>query len=226
MRLTNTMILPAGLVLLPFVSANLGFWGCLTGTELDNLGFLDRVSCCYSKSLIPDDYDYDYGNDYAYDEPGPEYRLWTGGGPGSSIICWPSKGGIYKLDNVFTTQRQFLGLDRRVPSILRPEVSIEEEDAFCNQIRKLGARWWQYEYMAESTEHQYGLGAETVLYIGWPASGGVWALHSKVWKAWKNGYGVIYNALTMEEQCEMIKEFGGTFYQDSRDCPYLDLAEN
>jgi hypothetical protein len=65
-----------------------------------------------------------------------------------------------------------------------------------------------------------------VLYIGWPASGGVWALHTDDWDATKNGYGIIYNSLTMEEQCETIKEFGGTFYEDPKDCPYLDLPEN
>ncbi|KAL7909540.1 hypothetical protein GGI35DRAFT_450204 [Trichoderma velutinum] len=227
---TIAMILPASLLLLPVVlaNANFSFWGCLTGTELDNLSFLDRVSVCYSKRLIPDDYDYGYD-----DEPGPywgdlpEYRLSTGTGPGSTVTCWPSKGGKYTLDNVFIIQRQFLGLDRRVDNLLRPEVSIEVEDAFCSQLRKLGAQWWEYDEMYVDWLLLYRAPKDTpVLYIGWPASGGVWALYTMAWDGSDIGYGVIYNSNTMEEQCEMIKEFGGTFYQDPKDCPYLDLAED
>lgn len=98
-------------------------------------------------------------------------------------------------------------------------------------MRKLGAQWWESEtkYSDEVFVSQYtGRFApdKPVLYIGWPASGGVWALSMDPWDAAKEGYGVIYNSLTMEEQCEMIGEFGGTFYQDPKDCPYLDLPEN
>lgn len=97
-------------------------------------------------------------------------------------------------------------------------------------VRKLGAQWWESE-----SKYSEGLFVSSytgrpadkpVLYIGWPASGGVWALSMDPWDAAKKGYGVIYNSLTMEEQCEMIEEFGGTFYQDPKDCPYLDLPEN
>lgn len=98
-------------------------------------------------------------------------------------------------------------------------------------VRKLGAQWWESEskYNLELFWDQYtGRPApdKPVLYIGWPASGGVWALSMNLRDAAKEGYGVIYNSLTMEEQCEMIEEFGGTFYQDPKDCPYLDLPGN
>ncbi|EHK41988.1 hypothetical protein TRIATDRAFT_312517 [Trichoderma atroviride IMI 206040] len=169
--------------------------------------------------------------DFPSQEPLPEYRLSTGSNPGSILMCWPSKGGIYRLSNVHNVQRQFLGFDRRVAKILRPEASADAEDAFCNQLRKLGARWWKSEspYDYEFFVDQYtGRPAQdkSALYIGWPASGGVWALSMDFWDAAEKGYGVIYNSLTMEEQCEMIEEFGGTFYQDPKDCPYLDLPEN
>lgn len=65
-----------------------------------------------------------------------------------------------------------------------------------------------------------------VLYVGWPASGGVCALRASLSDVAVNGYGVIYNSITMEQQYEMIKEFGGTVYQDPKDCPYLDLSDN
>ncbi|KAK1244015.1 hypothetical protein MKX08_002153 [Trichoderma sp. CBMAI-0020] len=155
----------------------------------------------------------------------------NGSDSGSILTCWPSKGGIYRLSNVHNVQRQFLGFDRCAANLLRPEVSADVEDAFCNQLQKLGARWWKSEsqYGYEFFGDLYtGRPAQdrSALYIGWPASGGVWALSTDFRDAAKEGYGVIYNSLTMEEQCEMIEEFGGTFYQDPKDCPYLDLPEN
>ena len=43
-RVTNAMILLAGLLFLPFVLASFGdLWDCMTGTELDNLGFMDHM---------------------------------------------------------------------------------------------------------------------------------------------------------------------------------------
>ncbi|RFU73803.1 hypothetical protein TARUN_8449 [Trichoderma arundinaceum] len=195
------MILPAGLLLLPFVLAQVGFWDCMTGTELDNLGFFDRVSCCYSKSRLPDDYDYEEEEDEPQCDNPPQYRLSTGCAPGSSIKCWPSKGGIYILNDVHIVQRQFLGLDRFVTSLPRPEASKEVEDAFCNQVRKLGARWWEYMERYWDYDIEYRPGRDKhVLYIGWPASGGVWALHANEWDASDNGTGVIYNSISMEEQ--------------------------
>lgn len=59
-----------------------------------------------------------------------EYRLFSGYGPGSFINCWPSKGIIYALPNVYNVQREFIGIDRYESSIVGPEVLVEGEDAF------------------------------------------------------------------------------------------------
>ncbi|PNP39443.1 hypothetical protein TGAMA5MH_08649 [Trichoderma gamsii] len=177
-----------------------------------------------------DDNNYEDICGYPDQEPPPQYRLSTGSNPGAIVMGWPSTGGVYRLGDVHIVQRQFLGLNRRVAKFLRPEVSADVEDAFCDQLRKLGAQWWESEskYSDELIDFQTGRPApdKPVLYIGWPTSGGVWALSMDVRDAAKEGYGVIYNSLTMEEQCEMIEEFGGTFYQDPKDCPYLDLPGN
>ncbi|KAL7922556.1 hypothetical protein ACQKWADRAFT_292778 [Trichoderma austrokoningii] len=44
------MILSAGFLLLPLVSASceVGYWDCMINNKLDNLGFIDRLSICYS----------------------------------------------------------------------------------------------------------------------------------------------------------------------------------
>lgn len=143
LRATNAMILSAGLLLLSFASAscNVGYWDCMTNGDLDNLGFVDRLSTCYSSCYQMglshnNDDDGDDGCDFPNQEPQPEYRLTTGSNPGSVVMCWPSKGGIYRLANVHNVQRQFLGLDRRIAKLLRPKVSADVEDAFCNQRKR------------------------------------------------------------------------------------------
>lgn len=59
-------------------------------------------------------------------------------------------------------------------------------------------------------------------------SGGVWALSMTRREAYdlEKLFGLIYNARDMNERCRMIERFGGTFYEDPRDCPYLDLAND
>lgn len=122
LRATNVMILPASLLLLPFVLADLSLWDRLS------------ITLGYKKlSEWADDYDAEPETVF---EPLPDYRLFSGSGPGSFITCWPSKGGIYALPNIHNAQREFLGIDRYVSSILRPEVSTEAEDAFCNQSKQ------------------------------------------------------------------------------------------
>ncbi|KAL7943678.1 hypothetical protein V8C42DRAFT_328164 [Trichoderma barbatum] len=226
------MILPAGLVLLPFVFASLGFWDELVSSGRSLLGWAERE---YQRRVIyggnfpgeGDDEDYEGYEDDGFLPDLPQYRLSTTVMGRSCFTCWPSKGGFYKLNDAGIVQRQFLGIDRRAHEILRPEVSAEVEDAFCNQLRKLGALWWEHEdRYAEYLFLTRPARDDTILYVGWPASGGVWALNTTREDAVNNGYGVIYNSINMEEQCDMIEEFGGTFYQDPKDCPYLDLAEN
>lgn len=123
---TNAMIPLASLILLLLVLTNFSLW--------------DRLSINSGYKKLSDwvvDYDA---------EPGPvfkpllDYRLFSGSGPGSFITCWPSRDGIYALPNVHNAQREFLGIDRYASSILRPEVSIEAEDAVCNQSKQHALR--------------------------------------------------------------------------------------
>jgi hypothetical protein len=122
LRAANAMILFASLLFLPLALADLSIW--------------DRLSITLGYKNISDwADDYDTESETVF-EPLPDYRLSSGSGPGSFITCWPSKGGIYALPHVHNAQREFLGIDRYVPSILRPEVSIEAEDAFCDQSKQ------------------------------------------------------------------------------------------
>lgn len=64
---------------------------------------------------------------------------------------------------------------------------------------------------------------EIFIQVGWPTSGGVWVLYTTVEKANEIGAGMVQNAYSMEERCDVIKQLGGIFYPDPKDCPYLDL---
>lgn len=114
----------------------------MTNNELDTLGFMDRLSICYYHcyQMHPnDDNDYEDICGFPDQEPLPQYRLSTGSNPGAVLMGWPSRGGVYRLDDVHIVQRQFLGLDRRVAKLLRPEVSADVEDAFCDQRKQCTA---------------------------------------------------------------------------------------
>lgn len=43
-------------------------------------------------------------------------------------------------------------------------------------------------------------------------------------EASRKGVAIIYNAYNMEERCKAIKQVGGVFYADPKDCLDLDLA--
>lgn len=97
-------------------------------------------------------------------------------------------------------------------------------------MRQLGATWWGSYYAhliaSISVGEKYD---DVLLYIGWPTSGdGVWVLSMTQSEAYDIGkpFGLIYNARDMDERCRMIERFGGKFYEDPRECPYLDLAND
>lgn len=66
------------------------------------------------------------------------------------------------------------------------------------------------------------------IYFGWPSSGeGVWILAKDRFEVSNRRTPVtlIYNAITMDEKCEMIKLLGGRFLSDPKKSPILDLAD-
>ncbi|KAF1845475.1 uncharacterized protein K460DRAFT_109736 [Cucurbitaria berberidis CBS 394.84] len=58
-----------------------------------------------------------------------------------TIYGWPSRGGLITLEDASPADLDFLDLDRRNPGMLRHERR-EEEDAFCQKLLLLGAKWW------------------------------------------------------------------------------------
>ncbi|KAI3581820.1 hypothetical protein IWW34DRAFT_729591 [Fusarium oxysporum f. sp. albedinis] len=141
---------------------------------------------------------------------------------GGVVHGWPAKGGFYAhLCSV--AELEFLGLDRFKPSNKSDDP--EKEEAHCSKMRQLGAKWFR------NPDHQLRAGEKLrngepdapLLFVGWPAGGGVWVIHTTLSQSARKGLGRIGNAFTMEERCKMVEQLGGRFYADPKDCPHLDL---
>ncbi|RGP66173.1 hypothetical protein FSPOR_6793 [Fusarium sporotrichioides] len=149
-------------------------------------------------------------------------RLEFGGKGGGVVHGWPAKGGFYsRLCSV--AELEFMGLDRFEPSD-RPE-DPENEEAHCTKMRQLGASWFRDPDHKLDADQKYRISAPDapLLFVGWPAGGGVWTISTNLSQSAQKGFGRINNAFTMEERCKMIEKLGGTFYADPKDCPHLDL---
>ncbi|KAA8650407.1 hypothetical protein EYZ11_012261 [Aspergillus tanneri] len=143
---------------------------------------------------------------------------------GVTVYGWPSKGGLYALYDCLGVELEFLGFDRFNPPKLRAG-SQAKEDAHCDRMRQLGATWWKSEIGTDlfRREIEGPKLTDEYLRVGWPAGGGVWVLHTTIEVAAEKGAGLTHNAYNMEERCKVIKQMGGVFYADPKDCPYLDL---
>ena len=99
-----------------------------------------------------------------------------------------------------------------------------EEGEFCKRLRNLGAVWWPSEGDEVDALEERDLVEESmVVETGWPSSGdGVWVLKYDA-KKWKERFGamLLELALNMDERCQVIKELGGSFFEDPGACEDL-----
>jgi hypothetical protein len=58
-----------------------------------------------------------------------------------TICGWPSKGGVIIIDNATAPDFDYLGLDRLHP-IMERHQDPDDEDALCEKMLLLGAKWW------------------------------------------------------------------------------------
>jgi hypothetical protein len=149
----------------------------------------------------------------------PQSRF--GGRTGGVVNGWPAKGGYYTL-LCSVVELQFLNPDRVRPTNRSEDA--QEEEAHCARMRQLGARWYRdpYEQVNDETS-----GIKILqFYVDWPVNGGVWAIQATSAQSNLKGLGRINNAFTMEERWQAIKDLGGTFCTEPKNCPYLDLNDS
>ncbi|KAF1961811.1 hypothetical protein CC80DRAFT_488217 [Byssothecium circinans] len=61
--------------------------------------------------------------------------------PTVTIYGYPSRGGIIMLEDASPADLEFMALDRMDPIMFRHE-DPKDEDAFCQRLLLLGAKWW------------------------------------------------------------------------------------
>lgn len=62
-------------------------------------------------------------------------------------------------------------------------------------------------------------------FVGWPTRGGVWVLKTTAHLSYRLGTGRTHVAKDMEERCQVLETLGAVYYENSEDCPDLDLSE-
>jgi hypothetical protein len=156
---------------------------------------------------------------------------------GCHIHGHPSCGGILIKHSADLVDLHYLSLPRLAGSERSP--NSEEEDTFCERLRRLGASWWKDEadflrafhgkdaydedrYLRHkrpaSMENEAAneKRARRSLTFGWPAAGaGVWITKFKPFAISPQGCSRKMDfALTMEERIQVMQETGAEFIED------------
>ncbi|KAL2810220.1 hypothetical protein BJX63DRAFT_423272 [Aspergillus granulosus] len=118
---------------------------------------------------------------------------------GCVVYGYPSTGGVLRKDADLV---DMLFLSLPCSHISQRSPSADEEDRFCNLLRRTGATWWPSREdwvevqigMREMTEEE-----EKVVVFGWPTDGvGVWVLR-----------------FASAEKIQIMREYGATFVEDA-----------
>lgn len=158
---------------------------------------------------------------------------------GCHIHGHPSTGGILIKHAAHIVDLIYLSLPRLTASNRCPDAA--EEDAFCLQLQRLGASWWQDEasflrafhgkdaydedrYLPHErpasmvNEAANEARARRNLIVGWPADGvGVWISrrqHVRHWYAMSGSGQRLRFALSMEERIIVMQDSGAEFIED------------
>lgn len=222
----------------PFISSRLRTWVirlCLLGFLINCVGwlmfrsgpniYLDRLQARLFPRT-PDPLDREIFVQYKYtcdlhdpdEDPLPSIRTeFTG--RGTIVYGWPSTGGVWVKHDCYGVEMGFLGLDRFNGSDTQRDSDPEAEDAFCQRMEYIGARFYETEY--EYNKKQSWPGDERPqLWVGWPRDvpeGGAWALWLSDIETARMGVSRVRNAFTMQERCEAIKMLGGRFFENWAD---------
>lgn len=134
---------------------------------------------------------------------------------GCTIYGYPSTGGVL-IKEADLLDMVFLSLPRS--QVSHRASSPDEEDTFCNLMRRTGATLWPSKEdwvdvqlgMRDATEEE-----KQVVVFGWPMDGvGVWVLRFTSASQLPRDFGGITFVMNMEEKISVMKEYGATFVED------------
>jgi hypothetical protein len=140
---------------------------------------------------------------------------------GHVVYGYPSIGGVL-IRGVSAVELLHLNLDRFKEANRSSDPA--DEDDFCKRLRNLGAvRWpsegnWVYALGQRDLEEE-----AMVVETGWPSSGNdVWVLKYDTNKLKERFEAMLLElTLNMDERCQIIKELGGSFFEDQEACENL-----
>jgi len=163
-----------------------------------------------------------------------------------SIWGWPSRGGLIVLERAGPLDFDHLGLNRLQPATFRASDQ-NEEDAFCQKLLQLGARWFdsreRYGFFANlcdegEPEHQAIMDDEepapSDMERRWVSVGleesGFWVLEydrnifyaREMQNIAPSDASRVMLAETMQERCAILKDMGAKFYREASE--YAGLA--
>jgi len=157
--------------------------------------------------------------------PAPSTTERTVFGLGGCVVYgYPSTGGVLIKDGPDLLDMLFLSVPRTHPSQRSP--SADEEDRFCNLMRRIGANFWPSKkewiqvmmQLREITEEE-----EKVMVYGWPTDGvGVWVLRYGSASQMPLDFGRMSFAMNMDERIQIMKEYGAKFFEDVTQVKELD----
>ncbi|KAK2740036.1 hypothetical protein CKAH01_07205 [Colletotrichum kahawae] len=161
------------------------------------------------------------------------------------LVVRPSTGGIV-VSHPSAVDLVYLNLPRTHDT----EASTAEvEDALATRMLRLGALWWPS--WATYAGHRKRLHDEEVMYdfhhppdthVGYPSTGGVWVVRfsadvpsvvvvdaygrsdetRRTFPVTPEGwYRRMEMVLSMDEKCEVIRDFGGVFFESAEECGYV-----
>jgi len=134
---------------------------------------------------------------------------------GCIVYGYPSSGGVL-IKEADLLDMLFLSLSRF--HVSHRASNPDEEDTFCNLMRRTGATLWPSEQawidvqmgIRDATEEE-----EKVVVFGWPMDGvGVWVLRFRSARQLPRDFGRITLAMNMKEKIRIMKEYGATFIED------------
>ncbi|GAB7332294.1 hypothetical protein MBLNU13_g04129t1 [Cladosporium sp. NU13] len=156
-----------------------------------------------------------------------------------SLWGWPSRGGLIVLESAGPVDFDYLGLDRFQPLAQRSS-NQDDEDAFCQKLLQLGARWFdsseRYGFVA-NVDREYEREVQAVedgtqpapsdverrwVSVGVEEGGGFWVLeYDRIMYYARETRNLVPSdasrvmlAVTMQERCEILKDMGAIFYQE------------
>ena len=115
----------------------------------------------------------------------------------------------------------YLDLPRFSP--IKRAASADEENAFCDRLRLLGAKWWSSEddYMQKMVGMQdFSEEQLKELVVGWPNAGrGVWVLRGSTAQELPKESYMLNLCVNMGERCDLLERWGATFYENPMEVP-------